>query len=51
MPDKCYEKLVSNLILDVCGHRKMNSLFERFSIKNTILDRILLETNFGIKTQ
>ena len=66
MPEKCYEKFVSNLILDVCvaifaeysrvedwksGHRKLNSLFESFSIKDTILDRILLKLNFGIKTQ
>ena len=61
MPEKCYEKLVSNLILGVCvaisaeysrvedwksGHRKLNSLFETFSIQDTILDRIMLKTNF-----
>ena len=61
MPEKCYEKFVSNLNLDVCvaifaeysrvedwksGHRKLNSLFETFSIQDTILDRILLKTNF-----
>ena len=61
MSEKCYEKFVSNLIFDVCvsifakysrvehwnsGHRKLNSLFETFSIQNTILDRILLQTNF-----
>ena len=61
MPEKCYEKFVSNLILDVCvvifaeysrvedwksGHRKLNSLFETFSIQDTILDKILLKTNF-----
>ena len=66
MPEKCYEKLISNLILGVCveifaeysrvedwksGHRKVNSLFETFSIQDTKLDRILLKTNFGIKTQ
>ena len=59
MPKKCYEKLVSNLILVVCvaifakysrvedwksGHRKLNSLFETFSLQDTILD-------IGIKTQ
>ena len=61
MPEKCYEKLDSNLILDVrvaifaeysqvedwkSGHRKLNSLFETFSIQDTIFDRILLKTNF-----
>ena len=61
MSEKCYEKFVSNLIFDVCvaifakysrvedwnsGHRKLNSLFETFSIQDTILDRILLQTNF-----
>ena len=61
MPEKCYQKLVSNLILVVCvaifaeylrvedwksGHRKLNSLFETFSLPDTILDRILLKTNF-----
>ena len=61
MPEKCYEKIVSNLILDVCvaifaeysqfedwksGHRKLNSLFETFSIQDTIFDRILLKANF-----
>ena len=61
MSEKCYEKFVSNLIFDVCvaisaeysrvedwnsGHRKLNSLFETFSIQDTILDRILLLTNF-----
>ena len=61
MPEKCYEKLVSNSILGVCvvifaeysrvedwksGQRKLNSLFETFSIQGTILDRILLKTNF-----
>ena len=66
MPEKCYEKLVSNLILGVrvavfeensrvedwkSGHRKMNSLLETFLIRGTKLDRILLKTNFGIKTQ
>ena len=66
MPEKCYDKLVSNLILGVyvaifaeysraqdckSGHRKLNSLFEMFSIQDTILDAILLKTNFGIKTQ
>ena len=66
MPEKCYEKLVSNLIIGVCvavfaeysrveewksGHRKLNSLFETFSIQDTIFDRILLETSFGIKIQ
>ena len=60
MPEKCYEKLVSNLILSVSvaifteysrvedwksGHRKLNSLAETFSIQDTILDRILLKTN------
>ena len=28
------------------GHRKLNSLFETYSIQDTILDRILLKTNF-----
>ena len=66
MPEKCSEKLVSNLILGVCvavfeeysrvedwksGHRKLNSLFETFSIQDKIFDRILLKTSFGIKTQ
>ena len=66
MPEKCYEKLISNLILGVCveifaeysrvedwksGHRKLNSVFETFPLQDTILDRILLITNFGIKTQ
>ena len=61
MPKKCYEKLFSNLILVVCvsffaeysrvedwksGHRKLNSLFETFLLQDTILDRILLKTNF-----
>ena len=65
MPE-CYEKLDSNLILGVCvamfaeysrvedwksGHRKLKSLFETFSIQDTILDRILLRTKFGFKTQ
>ena len=51
MHEKCYEKLVFNLILGVCfaifaeysrvedfksGHRKMYSLFETFSIQDTI---------------
>ena len=68
MPEKCYEKLVSSLILGVCvcvaifakysrvedwnsRHRKLNSLFEIFSIQETILYVILLKTNFGVKTQ
>ena len=61
MPEKCYEKFVSNLNLNVCvaifaeysrvedrksGHRKLNSQFETFSIQDKILDRTLLETNF-----
>ena len=61
MPEKCYKKFVSNLILDVCvaifaeysqvedwksEHRKLNSLFETFSIQDTIFDRTLLKTNF-----
>ena len=61
MPEKCYEKFVSNLILNVCvaifaeysrvedwksGHRKLNSQFETFSIQDKILGRTLLETNF-----
>ena len=61
MSEKCYEKLVPNLILDVrvaifadysqvedwkSGHRKLNSLFETFSKQDTIFDRILLKTNF-----
>ena len=61
MPKKCYEKLVSNLILVVCvaifaeysrvedwksGHKKLNSLFETFLLQDTILDRILLKTYF-----
>ena len=65
MLEKCYEKLVSNLILGVfvaiyadysrvddrkSGHRKLNSLFETFLIQDTIIDRILLRTEFGIKT-
>ena len=64
MLKKCYEKLVSNLILGVCvaifaeysrvedwksGHRKLNSQFETFSIQDTILDKILLKTNFWYK--
>ena len=28
------------------GHRKLNSLFETFSIQDTIFDRLLLKTNF-----
>ena len=65
MPE-CYEKLVSNLILGVCvaifaeysrvegwksGHRNLNSLFETFLIQDKMLDRILLKTNFVIKTE
>ena len=61
MPQKCYEKFVSNLILDVSiaifagysrvedwksVHRKLNSLIETYSIQDTILDRILHKTNF-----
>ena len=59
MPEKCYENLVSNIILGVCVaiyaeysrvthsvHRKLNSLFETFLIQDTILDRILLKKNF-----
>ena len=61
MPAKCYEKTVSNFILDVCvaifaeysqvedwkaGQRKLNSLFETFSIQDTIFDKILFKTNF-----
>ena len=61
MPEKCYENLVSISTLVVCvaifagysriedwksGHRKLNSLFETFSFLDTILDRILLKTNF-----
>ena len=61
MPQKCYEKFVSNLIFDVCvaifagysrvedwksGHRKLNSLLETFSIQDAIFDRILLKANF-----
>ena len=52
MPEQCYEKCVSNLIRDVCvaifaeysrvedwksRHRKLNSLFETFSIPDTII--------------
>ena len=33
------------------GHRKLNSLFEMFSLQDIILDGILLKTTFGIKTQ
>ena len=66
MSAKCYEKLVSNLILVEyvaifaeysqvedwkSGHRKKNLLFETFSIQHKKFDRILLKTNFGIKTQ
>ena len=66
MPEKCYEKLVSNLIQGVCvaifaeytqvenfksGHGKLNSLFEMFSIQDTILDRALLKINFALKTR
>ena len=61
MPANGYEKLVSNLILGVCvaifaeysrvedlklGHRKLNSMFEKFSIQDTILERILLKKNY-----
>ena len=61
MPEKCSEKMLSNLILGVCvatfaeysrvedwksGHRKFKSLLNTFSIQDTILDRILLKTNF-----
>ena len=66
MPKNCNEKLFSNLNLGMCiatfaeysrvedwnsGHRKLNSLFETFLIQDTILDKILLKTNFGNKTQ
>ena len=66
MTEKCYEKLVSKLILGVCvaifagnsrvedrksGHRILISLFVTFSKQDTKIDRILLKTNFGIKTQ
>ena len=66
MPKNCDKKMVSNLILALCiaifaeysrvedwksGHREMNSLFETFSIQGAILDRILLKTNIGNKTQ
>ena len=66
MPKKCYEKLVSNLILGVrvaifaeysgvevwkSELKKFHSLFETFSIQHTALDRKLLKTDFGIKTQ
>ena len=61
MLEKWNEKIVSNLILDVCvamfaeysrveywksEQKKLNSLLETFSIQDTIFDRILLKTNF-----
>ena len=66
MPEKCCEKMVSNLILGLCvaifteysrvedcksGHKNLNSLFLTFSIQDTILDTILLMTKFGIEIQ
>ena len=59
MPEKSYEKLVSNIVLGVCvailadysrvedwksGHRKLHLLFETFSIQHTIIDRKLPKT-------